>query len=216
MIRAVIFDLDGTLLNTLDDLSDSTNFALRSVGFKERSVDEVRRFVGNGVYKLIERAVPTNTDIEAIKRVYEIFKTHYVNNSCNKTAPYVGIKELINELLKFDVKVAIVSNKLNEAVGLLRDMYFPMIDVAIGETPVVMKKPAPDMVFEAAKKLSVNLKDIVYIGDSEVDIETARNAGVECISVAWGFRTEEELLRSGAKCIVQKPIEIYDVIMAKR
>lgn len=218
MLKAVIFDLDGTLLNTLDDLADSTNFALRSTGLKERTLDEVRRFVGNGVYKLIERAVPTSADAETINRVYEIFKSHYIDNSSNKTDLYPGIKDLLLKLSDNGVKTAIVSNKLNEAVVSLRNVYFTMIPIAIGETPDVSKKPSPDMVFNAIKLLSVEKDEVLYVGDSEVDIETAKNAGVRCISVSWGFRDERELLQFGAERIAHDPSELCDMLLecAKR
>lgn len=209
MKKFVIFDLDGTLLNTLEDLKDSTNFALRKFNYPVRSLEEVRNFVGNGVKKLIERAVPkdcTNTD-----ECLECFKKYYSQNMYNKTAPYDGIIEVLRELRKNGVKIGVVSNKFDSAVKELCGKYFKdLIDVAIGQSDNTAKKPAPDGVFKAMEILGAAKDVTVYAGDSDVDVQTAKNAGLPCIGVTWGFRDRENL--AGANCIIDKPSDIIEVL----
>ncbi|MGN0395033.1 MAG: HAD family hydrolase [Coprococcus sp.] len=205
----VIFDLDGTLLNTLEDLTDSVNYALSLYGYKERGIDEVRMFVGNGIRKLIERAVPPKTDVEIIDKVFAAFKQHYLNNMMNKTKPYDGIMTLLSELNKRGVAMAIVSNKYDQGVkGLNRHFFSDYIKVAIGESENIAKKPAPDTVYEAVRKLGINPEDAVYVGDSDVDIATAENSGLDCISVTWGFRDRTFLEEKGATVIIDEPCEL--------
>lgn len=211
--EAVVFDLDGTLLNTLDDLHDSVNFALSKMGYNTRTLDEVRRFVGNGVEKLMERAVPTGTANEDFVKVFGIFKEHYKENSRNKTRPYDGIMELLKELKDKDFKMAIVSNKFNEAVKELNEVFFSdYIEYVYGECETIRKKPNPDAVFKALEDMGVSKKQAVYVGDSDVDIATAENAGLDCISVTWGFRTKMELEMQGAVSIIDEPMELMDII----
>lgn len=209
--KAVIFDLDGTLLDTLQDLANSTNHALEVNGLPLRSVDEVRQFVGNGVRRLMELAVGDNeTDFE---KVFNDFKAHYAKHCNDYTKPYDGIFELIDELKKRNVSCAIVSNKAQFAVDELKELYFKgIIDVAIGENTGIRKKPAPDTVVEAARLLDVDPKDCVYVGDSEVDIKTAYNCGIDCISVTWGFRSVESLKENGATILCDKPMDILKMI----
>lgn len=207
--QAVIFDLDGTLLNTLTDLADSTNYALKTMGFPERTIDEVRRFVGNGVEKLIERAVPEKTDAETTEKTLRIFKEYYSQNMTNKTEPYPGIPEVLAELKKKQIPVGIVSNKFDAAVKDLRDRFFSTsIETAIGESANVAKKPAPDTCIEAMQEMGITTEHTVYVGDSDVDIKTAENSGLDCISVTWGFRDEEFLREHGAVTIIHKPEEL--------
>lgn len=207
--QAVIFDLDGTLLNTLTDLADSTNYALKTMGFPERTIDEVRRFVGNGVEKLIERAVPEKTDAETTEKTLRIFKEYYSQNMTNKTEPYPGIPEVLAELKKKQIPVGIVSNKFDVAVKDLRDRFFSTsIETAIGESANVAKKPAPDTCIEAMQEMGITTEHTVYVGDSDVDIKTAENSGLDCISVTWGFRDEEFLREHGAVTIIHKPEEL--------
>lgn len=199
MYRAVIFDLDGTLLNTLDDLAASTNAALRQFGYPERTVEEVRRFVGNGVRLLMVRALPQGEETPRFEEILAYFRQHYAAHCREATAPYPGIPALLARLRERGVRVAVVSNKFDAAVKELCHAYFGgEVEVAVGESPAVAKKPAPDAVLAAMRELGVSPADAVYVGDSEVDVETARRAGLPCISVLWGFRDRAELVAHGA------------------
>lgn len=209
----VIFDLDGTLLNTLEDLADSTNYAMRAFGLKERSINEVRNFVGNGVDVLIERAVEGAISKEQELECLDVFKQHYSKNMDNKTKPYDGIMNVIKELLKRGYHIAIVSNKFDAAVkGLNVDYFEGLFPVAIGASDTVAKKPAPDSVIKALQELHSDKERAVYVGDSDVDIMTARNSGLPCISVTWGFRDEELQRSMGTDYIIHKPEELLDVL----
>ncbi len=213
MIEAVIFDLDGTLLYTLEDLKNSTNFSLRTFGYPERTLEEVRQFVGNGVRKLIERAVPEGTDNGITEEVLRVFKENYGQNMYNCTKPYNSIEKLLLGLRQNGLKTAVVSNKFDLAVKELCKKYFGnLIDVAIGQRDDVPKKPAPDGVFAAIDELGVKLKNCIYVGDSDVDVLTARNSGLPCIGVTWGYREKELLESKGADYIVNDPLEILDLI----
>lgn len=210
---AVIFDLDGTLLNTLDDLADSANHALEHCGFPRRTVDEVRSFVGNGVALLIHRAVPKGTTPEEEAACLEEFRQYYLTHMRCKTAPYPGVLELLDDLKAAGCAVAVVSNKFDAAVkGLCTDYFGDRVPVAIGESEGVRKKPAPDTVFWALEELGVPADRAVYVGDSDVDIETARNAGMSCISVSWGFRDTAFLLANGARTITANPEALARVL----
>lgn len=209
MIKAVVFDLDGTLLNTLDDLKESTNFALRKFNYPERTLEEVRCFVGNGVRKLIERAVPE--DCKNIDECLEVFKNNYSENMYNHTQAYNGILKILEELHKDKVKIGVVSNKFDSAVKDLCKKYFgDLVDTAIGQNDDVPKKPAPDGVLKAMKILGSDKNSTIYAGDSDVDVQTAKNAGLKCIGVTWGFRTEDYL--KGADFIVDSPDEILKIV----
>ena len=214
-LRAVIWDLDGTLLNTLGDLAGSTNAALASCGLPARTTDEVRRFVGTGVRRLIERAVPAGTDAETVGRVYDAFVAHYGAHSRDTTRPYDGVPELLDALLARGVKLAIVSNKIDFAVRELSRAYFgDRMQVAVGDAPDRRRKPAPDSVLEAMRQLGVTREETVYVGDSDVDVETARNAGVTCCAVSWGFRPEESLRAAGAERIAASPAQLLSILEA--
>ena len=205
-----IFDLDGTLLDTLEDLAASTNFALRQSGLPEHSIDDVRLFVGNGVRKLMERAVPDGEHHPLFEQTLATFREHYLRHSQDRTQPYPGILPMLKRLRSHQKQVAVVSNKFQTATEELCIHYFPaLVDVAIGESKEIRKKPAPDTVREALRRLGANSSDAVYIGDSDVDIETARNSGLPCISVLWGFRDREFLVHHGATDIVERPDEIF-------
>ncbi len=209
MIDTVIFDLDGTLLNTLEDLRNSTNFALSEFGFPKRSLEEVRSFVGNGVRKLIERAVPQSCDKETTEKCLEIFKKNYSENMYNNTAPYNSILEILKDLRNNGLKIGVVSNKFDSAVKELCKKYFEdLIDIAIGQAGDVPKKPAPDGVLKAIKLLGA--ENIVYVGDSGVDVQTAKNANIPCIGVTWGFRDKKDL--KGADFIIDNPHDIINII----
>lgn len=210
-MKSVIFDLDGTLLDTLEDLADSVNFALNKYGYKERTLKEIRAFVGNGVVRLMELALPNGKNNPQFESVLSDFKAHYAKNCKNKTKPYNGINELLKALKEENIKMAVVSNKFDAAVKELCKEYFgEYIAVAMGETAKVKKKPAPDTVFKAMEAL--NDTDCVYVGDSEVDIETAKNAFIPCISVTWGFRDKDYLKEVGGVLFADTPMEILNLI----
>lgn len=210
MINTLIFDLDGTLLNTLEDLKNATNFALNKFGYPERSIEEIRNFVGNGVRKLIERALPNGAENPDFEACLDTFKKNYKEIMYNHTAPYNGIFEMLKIAREKGCKIAVVSNKFDVAVKELCGRYFgSLIDIAIGESENVRKKPAPDSVFEAMKLLNSKPKNSVYIGDSDVDIETAKNAKLPCISVTWGFRDKNFLIEHGGRIFIDRPMEIF-------
>ena len=211
MYKNYIFDLDGTLLNTLADLASSTNYALRQYGMPEHSVDDVRRFVGNGVGKLIERAIPAGLAKPLYEDVLATFRKHYLIHSLDTTSPYPGIGELLHTLRSMGCNVAVVSNKFyNATVELCQHFFADTVEVAIGERENIRRKPAPDTVFEAMRQLGVTAEDTVYVGDSDVDVATARNSGIPCISVLWGFRDRDFLIEHGATTFVNTPEEILN------
>lgn len=204
--NTVIFDLDGTLVDTLWDLTDATNYALKECGYPERSYDEIRRFVGNGVEMLIRRAVPQDTSEDRIQEVLAIFKIFYMHNSKNSTKPYDGIIELLESLKKKGFKIGVVSNKFDKAVKkLCNDYFFGLIDIATGESCDVPKKPSPIGVLKTIEELGGAPDKSVMIGDSETDIQTAKNAGIMSIGVLWGFRDEKTLVEAGADELVDSP-----------
>lgn len=207
--KTYIFDLDGTLLSTLNDLASSTNYALRWAGMPERTIEEVRMFVGNGVKLLMERAIPEGVNNPKFEKTYAKFREHYMEHNLDTTRPYDGVPELLHELKRRGKHLAIVSNKFYAATQDLAKHFFPdTIEVAIGERENIRKKPAPDTVLEALRQLNVSREDAVYIGDSDVDIMTAKNCGLPCISVLWGFRDKDFLIEHGGSLFVEKPIEI--------
>ncbi len=204
-----IFDLDGTLLSTLSDLAASTNYALRWAGMPERTIEEIRMFVGNGVKLLMERAIPNGINNPKFEETYAKFREHYLEHNLDTTSPYDGIPELLRELKRRGKKLAIVSNKFYAATQDLAKHFFPdTIKVAIGERETIRKKPAPDTVLEALRQLGASKEGAVYIGDSDVDIMTAKNCGLPCISVLWGFRDKDFLIQHGGTIFVNKPSEI--------
>ena len=206
-----IFDLDGTLLDTLGDLAASVNYAMRTHGMPEHSIDDVRRFVGNGVRKLMERAIPQGTGNPLFEETFATFRQYYMAHSLDTTKPYEGIPEMLAELTKRGCRLAVVSNKMMAATQELIHHFFPdTIEVAIGEHEAegIRKKPAPDTVQAALRQLGVGKEGAVYVGDSDVDIMTARNSGLPCISVLWGFRDRDFLLQHGAETFVSTPRDI--------
>lgn len=202
MKHAVLFDLDGTLLDTLEDLTVSTNAALAAFGLPARTKAEVRRFVGNGAERLICQAVPGKPTDPPVSEVLAAFRTHYNAHCLDRTAPYSGILEAMAHL---GAPVAIVSNKPDSAVKPLCERFFPGVP-AFGETADCPRKPAPDMVYRAMRAL--HCTQCVYVGDSEVDILTAKNAAVPCLSVLWGFRDREELLAAGGTHFCERPEDL--------
>ncbi len=207
--QLAIFDLDGTLLNTLEDLADSANYVMKAFGYPERTVEEIRNFVGNGIRKLLERSAPEGTPAEEIDRMFETFITYYKEHCADKTKPYDGIMELLEKLQRQGLKLAVVSNKADYAVKALCEQYFPScFNEAVGERAGIARKPAPDTVNEVLKNLQIDKSQAVYIGDSEVDVKTAQNAEMDCIAVDWGFRDTEVLKMAGAETIVSTPEEL--------
>ncbi len=211
--NTVIFDLDGTLLNTLDDLRDSLNEILIRKGYAARSLEEVRRFVGNGVRNLVRLSVPESCSEDEVTIILDEFKEHYKHNMQNKTRPYNGIMELLLDMNRFNYKIAIVSNKFDSAVKELANTYFGnLVPVAIGETSEIRRKPAPDSIFTAVRELGSDLLHTILVGDSETDIRTAKNAGIPCIGVTWGFRCREVLRSEGADYLIDTPRELLTLI----
>jgi phosphoglycolate phosphatase len=209
--KTYIFDLDGTLLDTLGDLAAATNYALRTHGLPEHSVDDVRRFVGNGVRKLMERAIPDGADNPRFDETFATFRQYYMAHSLDTTRPYQGIPETLEALKARGCRLAVVSNKMLAATQSLCRHFFPdTIEVAIGEDEAagIRKKPAPDTVMAALKALGVGKDQAVYVGDSDVDIQTAHNSGLPCISVLWGFRSRDFLLQNGAETFISAPEEL--------
>ena len=214
MYSTYIFDLDGTLLDTLGDLAASVNYALRSCGMPEHSIEEVRGFVGNGVRLLMERAVPDGASNPRFDEAFSAFRQHYMAHSLDTTRPYDGIPEMLADLKAKGCRLAVVSNKFYAATQELCHHFFAdTIDVAIGEHEAegIRKKPAPDTVFEALRQLGVGKDNAVYVGDSDVDIQTARNSGLPCVSVLWGFRDRDFLIKNGAETFISAPSEILSV-----
>lgn len=210
MYKTVIFDLDGTLLDTLQDLHSSVNAALAQYGLPSRSIDEVRCFIGNGIAKLVQRAIGAENQAY-FDGVLSAFKAHYGAHCKDKTSPYEGVLEVLKTLKAAGVKTAVVSNKADFAVKLLAEEYFKdlLLD-AVGENEAagVRKKPAPDSLFAVMQGLNADKREVVYVGDSEVDIQTAKNAGVDCISVTWGFKDKEFLIANGATTLINTPSEL--------
>lgn len=208
-INTVIFDLDGTLLDTLDDLHASVNHALAQSGFPLRTRDEVRAFVGNGIRKLIERAVPDGTGAEDTERVFELFKAHYSAHCRDSTAPYPGMSELMSALKSAGYKLGVVSNKADAPVKELIAHFFPdTFGAVIGERSGVRRKPAPDSVLSALGELGSSREEAVYVGDSDVDAQTAQNALLPCILVSWGFKSRAFLETLGADAIADSTAEL--------
>jgi phosphoglycolate phosphatase len=214
-IDTIIFDLDGTLLNTLEDLADSVNAALAEVGLPQRTLEEIRNFVGNGAERLIRRSIGSDDDEALVQKVLAIYKRHYDKNCQNKTDLYPGIGALLLQLKEEGYKMGIVSNKHQEAVKPLYEAYFEsLIDVAIGQQAAYRKKPDPDAVFLAIQALDAERERAVYIGDSEVDLETARNASLPCVLVTWGFRDRVLLEAEGGKYFAETPEDILKFLEA--
>ena len=211
--RVAVFDMDGTILNTLNDIAGAINYALRENGFPERTIDEVRTFVGNGLMKLVERAVPDGTSAEMCGQVFETMIPYYKAHSADTTCPYPGITDLLKRLNDAGVRCAVVSNKTDAAVQVLVKEYFDgLFEEALGEKEGIAKKPAPDMTMYVLNRLGEKPENAVYIGDSDVDIATARNSGLDEIIVDWGFRSREFLEEKGAKAIVSTTDEVFRMI----
>ena len=208
-INTVIFDMDGTVLNTLDDLTDSVNYVLDKFDLPKRSKDEYRKFFGNGIKFALRCAVPSEVSDEKIEEMLPIFREHYDVHCLDKTKPYDGILELMKELKSKGYKLAIVSNKIDSAVKELNERFFSeYVSVAIGEKAGINRKPAPDTVFAALDELGASKEEAVYVGDSEVDFQTAQNSGLPCVSVLWGFRDKDFLIENGATTFAETPGDV--------
>ncbi len=211
--NTIIFDLDGTLLDTLADLAGSVNYVMKKYNLPDHSMDSVRQMVGNGVTVLMERAIPGGRSFAAFDNCLKDFKEHYEIHKKDLTKPFPGILEFLKESYESGYKMAVVSNKFDLAVkGLCKDFFSPYITTAIGESAQTAPKPAPDTVFKAMQELQVTPEQCVYVGDSDVDIVTAKNAGIPCISVSWGFRTRQFLAEHGAVTIADTIEEFRHLI----
>ena len=211
--NTIIFDLDGTLLNTLEDLADAVNYALKESGYPLRTTDEVRRFIGNGVKKLMERSTPDNITDGDFEKCYQLFREYYKNNSRNKTAPFEGITDLLKKLKEQGIKTAVVTNKMDEAAqDVIRYYFGELIDITIGQRDGIPTKPDPACVNKAIESLNAEKESCIFIGDSDVDILAGHNAGLPAIGVTWGYRSKELLLESGADYIAESPFEILEFI----
>ncbi|MCR3905784.1 MAG: HAD family hydrolase [Tenericutes bacterium] len=213
MIKAIIFDMDGTILNTIEDITDSVNYALSLKKLPEKSVEDIKLAVGSGAYQLIERVVPANYDEKETKEVYNIYQEYYDQNSSNRTGPYDGILDLLKNLKEKGYKLSVVSNKHEYLVNELNiKMFKNYFDVSIGMVEGIPIKPKPDMLLKAIKLLEVSKDEVVFIGDSDVDILTARNAKITSIGVTWGFRDRQVLIDHQANYIIDSPKELYQII----
>lgn len=212
--QAVIFDLDGTLLDTLADLQGALNHALAAHGFPQRSLDEVRSFVGNGNWKLVQRGVPAGTDEQTARAVFETFIPWYQAHSMDKTRPYAGVGEMLDELKAAGVKLAIATNKVHSAALPLCRNFFPQVDLVVGAQEGLANKPAPDMLRYALEHLGATAAEAVYVGDTEVDVRTARNAALPCVCVAWGFRSREEQRAAGGTVFADTAQELLKLLLA--
>ena len=208
--KAVLFDMDGTVLDTVDDLADSVNASLREFSLPEVSRSHVSRCLGNGAAYLIRNCLPESTPDGIFEQVLAFYKPWYGAHCRIKTKPYEGILPLMEALRGEGVRQAIISNKPDGAVQELAEAFFPgLMDVVVGESPAIRRKPSPDMFFAAVSRMGLEVPECVYIGDTEVDIETARSAGMDCITVTWGFRTRDQLVECGAKTLIDRPEELY-------
>ena len=212
--QAVLFDMDGTVLDTLDDLCDSINHSLAEFSLPQVSREHVRQCLGNGAAFLVSHSIPAGSSPELEADVLAFYKPWYDAHCLIKTAPYEGILPMMQSLKEQGLRLAIISNKPDRAVQELSDAFFPgLLELSVGESPSVRRKPAPDTVLTAASQIGLSVDQCVYVGDSEVDLETARNAGMDCISVTWGFRDEAQLIEAGASVLVRTPEELESLLL---
>ena len=211
-IDTIIFDLDGTLLDTLEDLTSSVNYALQKCGMPLHTIEEIKNFVGNGVRVLMVKSVPCGEQNPRFEEAFSIFKEHYAIHCNDKTKAYDGVTGLLEELKSKGYALAIVSNKIDSAVQELKEKYFSAVTVAIGDREGIKRKPEPDSVLLALKELGKTRSSAIYVGDSEVDLKTAENSQLACISVLWGFRDKEFLLQHNAKLFAEKPYDIINIV----
>ncbi len=213
MIKTIIFDMDGTILNTLDDIAKSVNVSLEFHHLPLKSLDEVRLAVGRGALNLIKDVVPLNSSQALIQSVYDKYQSYYDLHNNDLTAPYPHIKEVLNQLKQKGYQLAVVSNKHEYLVEALnKDVFDSIFDVAIGQTEGIPIKPEPDMLFKAIKLLKTHIDQSIFIGDSDTDMQTAKNADIKSIGVTWGFRDKEVLIQEGAQFIISSPFEMIDIV----
>ncbi len=211
--KAVIFDLDGTLLDTLEDLADSLNYVMEKYSCPVHTIEEVRGFVGNGIRNLVKRAVPAGTPQELAEEMYQCYIRYYKDHCMIKTKPYEGITDMLKSLRGSGIRTAVLSNKADSAVQeLTQSMFSGCFDLAMGAKDGIELKPARAMMDIALKELSVTAADAVYVGDSDVDIQFARNSEMDCVSVTWGFRSRSLLIESGASVLADSPAELLECI----
>lgn len=216
MVQSVIFDLDGTILNTLDDLADAGNYALAEMGYPAHEVEKYRYFVGNGIPKLIERIVPAGTPYEMYEKTYEAFCSYYNKHMYDKTKPYDGMVEMLSVLNENGIKLAVVTNKAHVfACEMVKKYYGDIFDAIFGSVEGIPKKPDPYWVNKALEKLCCAPENAVYAGDSSVDMQTALNARIFPCGVLWGFRERDELLKNGAKSLASDSSELEKIILAR-
>ena len=209
----MIFDMDGTVLNTLDDLTDAVNYVFSQFDLPSSTKEEYRKYFGNGIGYAMKCAAPEGTPDSVFDRMIPIFKEHYNKHCLDKTAPYEGILDLMKALYDKGYKMAIVSNKIDSAVKELNDRFFSeYVSVAIGEKPGIKRKPAADTVLAALKELGSKKDEAIYIGDSEVDVQTAKNSGIPCIVVLWGFRDKDMLIKNGATTFAVTPTDVLGIL----
>ncbi len=215
MFKVAIFDLDGTLLNTLDDLANACNYALNKFSFPTHNVEEYKKFIGNGIYKLVERALPNNKkDKETVEKVLKTFSDYYNEHMIDMTKPYDGIVDILDELRAKGIKLAVVSNKKHEfTIEIVKKYFGDRFDIVFGHRENYKEKPDPTSVLEVIEKLNILKSECIYIGDSNVDILTAKNAGVKSVGVSWGFRGREELANEGANYLADNNIELLNIIL---
>ena len=212
--QAVLFDMDGTVLDTLDDLCDSINHSLAEFSLPPVSREHVRQCLGNGAAFLVSHSIPAGSSPELEANVLAFYKPWYDAHCLIKTAPYEGILPMMQSLKEHGLRLAIISNKPDRAVQELSDAFFPgLLELSVGESPSVRRKPAPDTVLTAASQIGLSVDQCVYVGDSEVDLQTARNAGMDCISVTWGFRDETQLIEAGASVLVRTPEDLESLLL---
>lgn len=215
--NTIIFDLDGTLLNTLEDLTDAVNYVMGQFHFEEKTVSQVRSFVGNGIRKLMERCVPGGQEREGFEEIFQCFRSYYTAHCQEKTKPYDGILELLQALSDCGYRMGIVSNKNDKAVEELNEVFFSQyITVAIGQNDKLRPKPAPDTVDMALKCLDCNRESALYVGDSDVDKATADNSNMDCVSVTWGFRDRELLEKLKPAAVIDEPLQLLEYLGEKR
>ena len=214
MIKSIIFDLDGTLLNTIEDLANACNYVLTTLGYKTHEVEKYKTFVGNGRYKLVERMLPEDRrDMENIEKALKLFDTYYEKHMIDMTKPYDGIMEMLDSLINRGINIAVVSNKPHEfTTEVVKNYFRDRFKVVYGHKKNTKEKPDPWAVLEVIEEFNVNKDECLYIGDSEIDINTAKNAGVKSVGVEWGFRGKGELEAAGANYIVNKPEQILEIL----
>lgn len=214
MIKSIIFDLDGTLLNTIEDLANACNYVLTTLGYKTHEVEKYKTFVGNGRYKLVERMLPEDRrDMENIEKALKLFDTYYEKHMIDMTKPYDGIMEMLDSLINRGINIAVVSNKPHEfTTEVVKNYFGDRFKFVYGHKKNTKEKPDPWAVLEVIEEFNVNKDECLYIGDSEIDINTAKNAGVKSVGVEWGFRGKGELEAAGANYIVNKPEQILEIL----